>query len=110
MSIGSIFNGIATAFLGVAAQKSSPAINNYFQGRRERALPGTSIQTSSSTARSRQIPSSPVQAATSRTRQLAQAPNLKRRLRNQPANFGPQNQVDPLLALISQANNTGAVS
>ena len=79
MSLGSILSAI---FLGTAAQKSAPPINNYLQGRRIRGLPGTAVA---------EIP--------------------KRRLRNQPANYGKHNQqIDPLLAFISSANRTGAVS
>ena len=144
MSLGSILSAI---FLGAAAQKFAPPINNYFQGRRSRQIPSnpaqtfsqsgrsrqipsSSTQTSSPSGRSRQIPSNPAQtfsqsgrsrqipssstqtsSPSGRSRQIASAPGIKGRLRDQPANFGVHNQpIDPLLAFISQANKTGAVS
>jgi hypothetical protein len=111
MSIGSIFNGIATAFLGAAAQKSTPGIDNYFQGRRARGVSQDSTTQNNNAftgSRSRQIAQTPSQSG--RSRQIASAPGIKGRLRGQRPNYGPQNPVDPFLALISQANKTGAVS
>ncbi|MDA0771850.1 MAG: hypothetical protein O3C63_02795 [Cyanobacteria bacterium] len=110
MSLGSILSAI---FLGAAAQKFAPPINNYFQGRRSRQIPSNPAQTFSQSGRSRQIPSSSTQTSSpsGRSRQIASAPGIKGRLRDQPANFGVHNQpIDPLLAFISQANKTGAVS
>lgn len=73
---------LSAIFLGTAARNSAPPINNFLVGRRIRGLPSTA---------------------------LAAIP--KRRLRNQPPNFGVHNQpIDPFLAFISQANKTGAVS